>query len=50
MAFDRELADGGQSGQDPRYVSQLTRNTFAVILAGGRLDCQMNSQSSQRKT
>ncbi len=36
MAFDKELAGNGQSGQDPRFVSQLTRNTFAVILAGGR--------------
>ncbi|MCF8207880.1 MAG: glucose-1-phosphate adenylyltransferase [Rhodoferax sp.] len=24
------------SGGDPRFVSQLTRNTFAIVLAGGR--------------
>ena len=36
MAIDRELGGVGPSGQEPRFVSQLTRNTFAVILAGGR--------------
>jgi len=36
MAIERDLGGSGQIGQDPRYVSQLTRNTFAVILAGGR--------------
>jgi glucose-1-phosphate adenylyltransferase len=25
-----------QNGRDPRFVSQLTRQTFAIILAGGR--------------
>lgn len=36
MASDQETDRGGQSVQDPRFVSQLTRNTFALILAGGR--------------
>ena len=27
---------GERRARDPRYVSQLTRNTFAMILAGGR--------------
>jgi glucose-1-phosphate adenylyltransferase len=27
---------GMRSTRDPRYISQLTRNTFAMILAGGR--------------
>ena len=25
-----------RSRRDPRFVSQLTRNTFAIVLAGGR--------------
>jgi len=32
MAIAREI----DSTRDPRFVSQLTRNTFAIILAGGR--------------
>ena len=36
MASDQELGAGERKAQDPRFVSQLTRNTFALILAGGR--------------
>ncbi len=36
MASDQEMQVGGRKAQDPRFVSQLTRNTFALILAGGR--------------
>ena len=36
MAIEKELAGGERRANDPRFVSQLTRNTFAVILAGGR--------------
>jgi glucose-1-phosphate adenylyltransferase len=36
MASDQEIGAGERRGQDPRFVSQLTRNTFALILAGGR--------------
>ncbi|MDP1531640.1 glucose-1-phosphate adenylyltransferase [Rhodoferax sp.] len=36
MASDQEIGAGGRRAQDPRFVSQLTRNTFALILAGGR--------------
>jgi glucose-1-phosphate adenylyltransferase len=36
MTPDQESITGLQSGRDPRFVSQLTRNTFAVVLAGGR--------------
>ena len=36
MAIDKELVGGERRANDPRFVSQLTRNTFAVILAGGR--------------
>ena len=32
----QEQADVERRAQDPRFVSQLTRNTFALILAGGR--------------
>ncbi|WP_371134970.1 glucose-1-phosphate adenylyltransferase [Rhodoferax sp.] len=30
------MGAGERRSQDPRFVSQLTRNTFALILAGGR--------------
>ncbi|MBK1685434.1 glucose-1-phosphate adenylyltransferase [Rhodoferax fermentans] len=33
--FDASSPDR-RSGRDPRLVSQLTRNTFAMVLAGGR--------------
>ena len=36
MASDQEIGAGDRRAQDPRFVSQLTRNTFALILAGGR--------------
>jgi len=36
MAIDQEIGTGERRAQDPRFVSQLTRNTFALILAGGR--------------
>ena len=36
MASDQEMGAGERRSQDPRFVSQLTRNTFALILAGGR--------------
>jgi glucose-1-phosphate adenylyltransferase len=36
MTSDQESITGLQSARDPRFVSQLTRNTFAVVLAGGR--------------
>jgi glucose-1-phosphate adenylyltransferase len=36
MASDQEIRAGERRAQDPRFVSQLTRNTFALILAGGR--------------
>ena len=28
--------DNPSTARDPRFVSQLTRQTFAIILAGGR--------------
>ncbi|MDD2880699.1 MAG: glucose-1-phosphate adenylyltransferase [Rhodoferax sp.] len=36
MANSIEMGGSERRGQDPRFVSQLTRNTFAMILAGGR--------------
>jgi glucose-1-phosphate adenylyltransferase len=36
MASNQETGAGERAAQDPRFVSQLTRNTFALILAGGR--------------
>jgi glucose-1-phosphate adenylyltransferase len=36
MANEQEMGTGERRAQDPRFVSQLTRNTFALILAGGR--------------
>ncbi|MBE0474427.1 glucose-1-phosphate adenylyltransferase [Rhodoferax sp.] len=36
MANHQEPGTGERRAQDPRFVSQLTRNTFALILAGGR--------------
>lgn len=36
MASDTIIGEGTRNGQDPRFISQLTRSTFAVILAGGR--------------
>ncbi|MBV5299813.1 MAG: glucose-1-phosphate adenylyltransferase [Rhodoferax sp.] len=36
MADFEESSFGKRSTRDPRFVSQLTRNTFALILAGGR--------------
>ena len=32
----RQIQTTTRSGQGPRYVSQLTRDSFALILAGGR--------------
>jgi len=35
--FSRPVSTNGQpASSDPRFVSQLTRNTFAMVLAGGR--------------
>jgi glucose-1-phosphate adenylyltransferase len=36
MASDQGLGAGERIVPPPRFVSQLTRNTFALILAGGR--------------
>ena len=36
MTTDQESNTGMKSARDPRFVSQLTRNTFAMVLAGGR--------------
>ncbi len=36
MGSHRENGVVERRAQDPRFVSQLTRNTFALILAGGR--------------
>ena len=36
MAAINTPKNGAQSARDPRFVSQLTRNTFAIVLAGGR--------------
>lgn len=36
MANQQEMGASERRAQDPRFVSQLTRNTFALILAGGR--------------
>ena len=36
MASNQELEMAERRAHDPRFVSQLTRNTFALILAGGR--------------
>ena len=36
MTTDQESNTGMRSARDPRFVSQLTRNTFAMVLAGGR--------------
>jgi glucose-1-phosphate adenylyltransferase len=36
MADLGDSSFGKRRGGDPRFVSQLTRNTFALILAGGR--------------
>lgn len=36
MADFDESSFGERRARDPRFVSQLTRNTFAMILAGGR--------------
>ncbi len=36
MGINGQAGGGEHSGHDPRFVSQLTRNTFALILAGGR--------------
>ena len=36
MANFETSSFGEKRSRDPRYVSQLTRNTFAMILAGGR--------------
>jgi len=36
LQSDPSAACSQLSGRDPRFVSQLTRNTFAVVLAGGR--------------
>lgn len=36
MSFEHEPLARQRTARDPRFVSQLTRNTFAIILAGGR--------------
>jgi len=36
MASNQEMEMAERRAHDPRFVSQLTRNTFALILAGGR--------------
>ena len=36
MAVSEQSNSGVSSNRDPRFVSQLTRNTFAMVLAGGR--------------
>ncbi len=36
MATSEQPGTTAASGRDPRFVSQLTRNTFAMVLAGGR--------------
>ncbi|MCX7240006.1 MAG: glucose-1-phosphate adenylyltransferase [Burkholderiales bacterium] len=36
MATDDESSAGFRAGKGQRFVSQLTRNTFAMVLAGGR--------------
>ena len=36
MNSDQASSISLQSARDPRFVSQLTRNTFAMVLAGGR--------------
>ena len=36
MGSHQELEEVERRVQDPRFISQLTRNTFALILAGGR--------------
>ena len=36
MTSEQESSTSNKSGRDPRFVSQLTRNTFAMVLAGGR--------------
>ncbi|WP_296495254.1 glucose-1-phosphate adenylyltransferase [Rhodoferax sp.] len=36
MTTNEKTGSGERRAQDPRFVSQLTRNTFALILAGGR--------------
>jgi glucose-1-phosphate adenylyltransferase len=36
MADELDSTFGMQSSRDPRFISQLTRSTFAMVLAGGR--------------
>jgi glucose-1-phosphate adenylyltransferase len=36
MPTDQVFTRASPNGQDPRFVSQLTRNTFGIVLAGGR--------------
>ncbi len=36
MTKHQQINDDKRRSHDPRFVSQLTRNTFAMILAGGR--------------
>ena len=36
MITDQESSTSTKNARDPRFVSQLTRNTFAMVLAGGR--------------
>lgn len=36
MSQDKAPPPGLPAQRDPRYVSQMTRNTFAMVLAGGR--------------
>ena len=36
MAADQKSITSVSGGGEPRFISQLTRNTFAIILAGGR--------------
>lgn len=36
MTTEQAKEDGTELHRNPRYISQLTRNTFAMVLAGGR--------------
>jgi len=36
MELEKDFNPGSQRRRDPRFVSQLTRNTYAMVLAGGR--------------
>jgi glucose-1-phosphate adenylyltransferase len=36
MTTEQALGESAEFHRNPRYISQLTRNTFAMVLAGGR--------------